>query len=103
MKETMQILLEARAAGKVLRRAATEQKNKALLEMADSLEHHAADILDANALDVAEWSGSLGPVMTDRLALSKERIRGMADGGNDTLSIFPPSRLYGIMDGSTEP
>ena len=80
MKETMQILLEARAAGKVLRRATTEQKNKALLEMADSLERHTADILEANALDVAEWSDNLGPVMTDRLELSKERIRGMADG-----------------------
>jgi glutamate-5-semialdehyde dehydrogenase len=60
--------------------AATEQiRNAALLAMARALENKTAEILSANALDVAAARGSISDVMIDRLSLSEARIASMAD------------------------
>ena len=59
----------------------TEQKNKALLEMADALEQATSDIIAANAEDmrVAEENGKPQSFL-DRLLLNENRIKDMADG-----------------------
>ncbi len=79
MKTVREILLEARRALPALS-SSREKKNEALRAAADCLKAQAADILAANAEDVAAARDRLGEVMTDRLALTKERIDGMAEG-----------------------
>lgn len=70
----------AREAARALA-AAGSRKNGALLAMADALEKNADEILGANALDLADAEkGGMGAVMLDRLALSRERVRAMAQG-----------------------
>ena len=68
----------ARAASYELAVAATALKNKALLAMADELERHCADILAANALDIAAGrDAGLSEAMLDRLLLNESRLAGI--------------------------
>ena len=59
--------------------ASNEQKNRALLQMADSLKAHTDSILAANERDLAAASDKISSVMLDRLRLTNERISAMAD------------------------
>ncbi len=66
----------ARAAGNILARATTEQKNRALLAMADALAAQAEHILAENALDLADGrENNLGDALLDRLDLQKRLAR----------------------------
>ena len=58
----------------------SELKNNALKAMANALVSNTDEILKANALDVEKARGNVSDVMIDRLQLSPERIKGMADG-----------------------
>jgi glutamate-5-semialdehyde dehydrogenase len=71
----------AREAARPLAIASAEQKNEALGAMADALVAAEADILEANAVDMAhaEQAG-LQASFLDRLKLTRERIAAMADG-----------------------
>ena len=86
-----EILLKAKAAASALALLSTEQKNKALLAMAQALEDEQNEILSANAQDVtvAEQNG-MNSVMIDRLRLSSERIKGMADGIREVVALPDP-------------
>ncbi len=77
---TMELLRAAKAAAPALAGAGTEQKNRALRAMADQLLRETDGILAANRRDVEAARGCISPVMLDRLALSAERIAGMAEG-----------------------
>jgi glutamate-5-semialdehyde dehydrogenase len=80
MRTTLEIIKSAREAAPALAASSGEQRNKALLAMADRLEEYCADILKANAEDVEASRSKYGAVMIDRLMLSEARIKGMADG-----------------------
>lgn len=80
MKSTSVILEEAKSAKAVLCSLDTKTKNEILLKMADALVENSADILAENAVDLEKAKGTISDVMLDRLALSEERIKGMADG-----------------------
>ena len=67
---TTELLKKARGAKTAIALATTEQKNAALLAMADMLERETAGILAANALDMEAAKGTVSDVMLDRLALS---------------------------------
>ena len=71
----------ARAAARVLARATTGQKNRALHQMADALLAAETSILAANATDVdaARAAGTAASVV-DRLTLTPDRLAAMADG-----------------------
>lgn len=90
MKSTFDILKEAKATKSVLCSLNTEEKNKALLKMADALEENCQDILDANAKDMEKAKGTISDVMLDRLCLTKERIKGMADGIREVVDLPDP-------------
>ncbi len=77
---TQDILRRAKAAAPKLATATTDAKNKALLSMADALIAATDTILEANALDMAAAKGLISDVMLDRLCLTAERIRSMAEG-----------------------
>jgi glutamate-5-semialdehyde dehydrogenase len=71
----------AKRAARVLARASTAQKNAALEATARLLEERSAEILEANAGDLAdEAARDLNEALRDRLALSAERIAAMAAG-----------------------
>ena len=90
---TQQILLAAKAAAPSLLTLTTDQKNAALLSMADALERQMPDILEENEKDMQAAKGSISTVMLDRLRLTPERIRGMADGIREVASLPDPVRV----------
>ena len=87
---TQELLRRAKGAKKQVARAATEEKNQALLCMADRLEAHMDDILAANAQDVERAQGVIAPVMVDRLLLNPQRIRDMAAGMREVAQLPDP-------------
>ncbi len=66
------------------------QKNEALLRVADALEQNQEEILSANRQDVEAARGTVSDVMLDRLALSAERIAGMAKGLREVAALPDP-------------
>lgn len=90
MKNTSEILKEAKAARTALLALSSEEKNEALLKMADSLEEQGEKILEENKKDLDDAEGKISEVMLDRLALSTERIKAMADGIRAVASLPDP-------------
>ncbi len=87
---TQELLLQANAAKGAMALADTQTKNQALLAMADALMAHECDILAANALDLEAARGTISEVMLDRLALSPQRIAGMAQGIREVAALPDP-------------
>ena len=86
----MEMLKHAKAAKAQVSLLTTQQKNAALEAMAASLLAHEADILEANAIDVANAAGTISQVMIDRLLLTSARIAGMAQGIRDVIRLPDP-------------
>ena len=81
----------AKAAERILALADTETKNRALCAAADALEQNAAVILVENEKDLAAGrEAGLRAALLDRLALSEERIRAMADGMRSVAALPDP-------------
>lgn len=78
--ETIDQIRLAKQAKKSINTATSDEKNKALRAMADALVDATADILVANQLDMDAARGRISEVMLDRLLLTEERIKAMADG-----------------------
>jgi glutamate-5-semialdehyde dehydrogenase len=69
----------ARAASRIMAKAQTDQKNKALAELAAILVRDRQPILDANADDVAAaGAAGLAEGLVDRLTLTPARLDGIA-------------------------
>ena len=75
-----QMLTAAQAAKMEIAQLTTEEKNNALLAMAQALLEHSDEILLANAQDMDAAKGTVSEVMLDRLQLTQARIEGMAEG-----------------------
>lgn len=77
-------------------------KNKALLAMAAALEGEVPAILAANALDMeAGRANNMKESMLDRLALTAERIDGMAEGLRQVSRLEDP--VGNVLDGRSLP
>ena len=98
MKE---LLEQAKAAKPRVATLGTEEKNRGLLAMANSLEAHAGEILKANAEDLTEAQGKISDVMLDRLRLTEGRIQAMAQGIRQVAALPDPVGL--ILDSHTRP
>ncbi len=77
---TQEILQRAKAAAPALAAATTQQKDQALLAMAQELEKAIPTILEANKQDMEAAAGKISQVMLDRLLLNESRIHAMAAG-----------------------
>jgi len=80
-----ELALAAKRAGRRLASLSTAQKDQILLQIAESLDRHAADVLAANAEDAAEAAklvdrGAMSRALYQRLLLTPEKYRGMIDG-----------------------
>ena len=81
MQEVQQKARLAKQAAAVMNRLTTEQKNDALLRMADALVQSDASIMAANRLDLERGrDNGTSASLLDRLALNAERIAGIAEG-----------------------
>lgn len=74
------MLIAAQAAKMEIAQLTTDQKNAALLAMAQALLDNTDAILEANKQDMDAAKGTVSDVMLDRLQLTEARIAGMADG-----------------------
>ncbi len=81
----------ARQASKVLARASTAQKNRALQAAASALDAARAELTAANELDLAAARASgLEPAMVDRLALTPKVIDSMIEGLRQVATLPDP-------------
>ena len=87
---TLDILKQAKSAKSELAKLGSEDKNNALLAMADALRENCAAILEENKKDVEAARGKITDVMIDRLSLDEGRIKGMADGIRDVVKLPDP-------------
>ncbi|MEE4309071.1 glutamate-5-semialdehyde dehydrogenase [Pseudomonas alliivorans] len=92
----------AREASRVIGRASTAQKNRALLATAAALDEARAELSAANALDLANGQANgLEPAMLERLALTPARIDGMIVGLRQVAGL--PDPVGAIRDMSYRP
>ena len=92
----------AKEAARVLAAAGSCVKNDALRAIAAALEENMAEILAANAEDVEAAKANGTPAaMLDRLALTEERVRGMAGGVREVASFRDP--VGRVLHGETLP
>ncbi len=98
---TLEILQGAKAAAPALALLSTQEKNQALLAMADALEENMEAILEANNADIESAKDTMNSVMIDRLRLTPERIKGMAQGIREVVDL--PDPVGKITDNFTRP
>ena len=87
---TLELLQRAKSAKGAMAMASSDLKSSALVAMAMSLERYAPTILSANATDVEAARGTISDVMLDRLALTPDRIRDMANGMREVAELPDP-------------
>ena len=81
----------AKSASRQLATLTTEQKNAALLAIADELEAQAPTILAQNALDLEDGrKNGLTDSLLDRLTLTEERIAGLARDTRKVVALEDP-------------
>ena len=77
---TREIIENTRNAKNTLLTITSEEKNKALMAMADAIMANKAHILSANDQDMAAAKGRIADSMLDRLLLTSTRLSAMAEG-----------------------
>ena len=83
---------QARASARLMAAATTEQKNKALLNIAIALTERSSVLLAANEEDLAAGRASgLDSALMDRLALTPARIEAMVEGLHQVASLPDPT------------
>src|SRR3569832_2888331 len=88
---------QAREASRMIARADTNQKNRALQAMAMAIRRDAAKLLEANMRDMEHArSSGYDTALLDRLQLTDRTIAGMADGLEQIAALPDPS---GEIDG----
>ena len=90
---TAEILAAAVRAKTAVAAAEAEQKNEALMRMAEELSRAEEEILLANREDLENARGKIPPTMLDRLLLTKERLIGMAEGIRQVAALEDPCGL----------
>ncbi len=89
------VLLEqgrrARAAARYLATAPTTVKNESLMAMADDLEAHIPELLQANRMDLDNGSRQgLSSALLERLTLNEARVKDMAQGLREIVALPDP-------------
>ena len=87
---TLEIMQRAKAAAPRLGTLGTEEKNAALLAMADVIEARCPEILRANEADCEAARAHISEVMLDRLRLTADRVTSMAQGIRQAAALPDP-------------
>lgn len=85
-----EMLTAAKAAVREISCLSEGEKNAALSSMAEALLEDTDLILAANLKDVEKARGVISDVMIDRLLLTADRIKGMANGINQVVALPDP-------------
>jgi glutamate-5-semialdehyde dehydrogenase len=81
----------ARSAARVVARADSDLKNRALRDMARELRARSAELLEANRADIAEASRSgRDGAFVDRLTISPKSVEQMAQGLEEVAALGDP-------------
>jgi len=91
-----ELALAAKRAGRKLASLSTEDKDRILLQIAESLERYTEDVLAANAEDAAEAaklvdSREISKALYQRLLLTPEKYRGMIEGVRAVAKLDDPA------------
>ena len=87
----LEMATRARAAAAGLAKKTTDEKNAALLAIADSLEKNRAAIVAANGIDLAHAKeAGISPSMLDRLTLTPSRFDAMVAGVRHVATLSDP-------------
>ncbi len=82
---------QAKIAGRVMSKADTGQKNRALLKIAEALENSQVHLIRENAKDVqAGRDCGLDAALVDRLELNEDRIHAMIEGLKQVAALPDP-------------
>jgi len=102
MSEVLQLAKRARAASGQLAITSTEQRNRALLAMAQALIDRQDEILAANGADMAAARDrGTAAGLLDRLELTAARIKAMSDALGELAAL--PDPLGEVVEGHTLP
>ncbi|KAF0177127.1 MAG: glutamate-5-semialdehyde dehydrogenase [Limisphaerales bacterium] len=102
LDQMTQLAQQAKAASRELAKLSTDEKNRALLAMADALQASAPALQAANAKDMATGAQmGLSAAMLDRLKLDDKRIAAMAKGLREVAAL--PDPVGRILDERTRP
>ena len=86
-----QMGMKAREGALKLANVTTEAKNRWLSAMADAVEKNAPALLEANAIDMEKAAAKgISGAMLDRLKLTDQRIKAMADGLRHVVTLPDP-------------
>ncbi len=96
---TQELLIKAKNAKSTLSLVSVEDINKGLLSMADSLVENTDAIMAENEVDLQKAKGTVSDVMLDRLALSPQRIKDMAEGIRQVAKL--PSPIGKVLKSNT--
>ena len=90
MRTTLEIMQCAKKHCQILKTLDTETKNKALNLMAECLVEDTDKILEENILDINAARSNISDVMIDRLTLTPDRIKAMANGMREVALLPDP-------------
>ncbi|MDF1881106.1 glutamate-5-semialdehyde dehydrogenase [Sulfurimonas sp. MAG313] len=91
-------LAEAKASSRIFVSLGGAEKNKILGEMADALDAHSKEIIEANALDMKDADkNNLTSALKDRLLLDSSRITAMATSVREIAALKEP--VGRVLDG----
>lgn len=81
----------AKAASRIMARLGQNEKNNALLAVADALMANADKVIEANAIDIANAKeNNMSPALLDRLKLTEARFNDMAEGIRQVVCLEDP-------------
>ena len=82
---------KAKKASRIIAKTGIEEKNKALLMVADALCSRKNEIIKGNKIDVSNAEdNNMSPALMDRLKLTDERIEGIAEGVRQVAALEDP-------------
>jgi glutamate-5-semialdehyde dehydrogenase len=97
-----EMAVRAKAASQALSLASTELKNRWLLAATTALEARTAEVLDANAADIAAAPGyGLNAAAIDRLTLTPARLKSAAEGLRQVAAL--PDPVGEVREGGVRP
>jgi glutamate-5-semialdehyde dehydrogenase len=96
------IAQHAKDASRVLATLSTEEKNKALLAIANGVEKNKSKILSANLIDIkSAEKNNLSPALIDRLTLTPQRIKSICNALQQLTKL--PDPVGRILSKTTKP
>ena len=91
MRQLLEIAEDARRSKYAVAKLGTNDKNRGILAIADTLMAHADEIIAANRIDIENGrAAGLNDGLIDRLMLDEKRIAGIAEGCRQVAALPDP-------------